>query len=299
MSIYAIPGLMTAPVSPKSDGRFRVSPDGALDAEVYWSNSRSANVGFSLIRRLPGGEVLTLVDDPKGLQLLRVRDGEGCSYRWKVTPGAYSFPAGDLELWVKTPEDPRKVFSVFVDTPTVQTSAGLTFVYARPREEEVAFGLFDLPLDAETVTVPIAPTLSVAPVWFMLSVVDTEVNPVTVYVILPTVVGYSTSSLQVALSSRVPKLGLKLSWRVSTTLQESGNLQRGTFQIPPNTASADINFAQAFASTPMMLGTKQSGAVTPGESIDFVFQNVTTAGFRVALSSAVHAGFTLSWQASV
>lgn len=298
MSLYAIPGLMTSPTTPKAARHVTMSAGGGVRLVIWQSSASHFPVSVRLARRAPLGTYDIVFADFTGANVLRERTGAGYNYVFHLTPADVVLPAGDLEIWVATPENKRQVFYLSVPDIVVQDNrAARPAVTETPAENE--FGLFDLPPGASSVRVNFPRALNVSPTWSMVSIMDSQTNPADAQVIIPSVSGYDSTGLNVVFSSAIPRVGLKLAWSVATKLAPTGTNQFGQFSIPAGAQSYNLSFSTAFATAPVVFLTPQTTYNGQAGVMGYSLQQVTSTGFTVTLTSPAEGNFLFNWQARV
>ncbi len=298
MSLYAIPGLMTSTTTPKASRHVTMSAGGIVNVVVWQSAASHFPVSVRIARRAPLGTYDIVFADYAGVHILRERTGAGFNYVFRLTPADVVLPAGDLEIWVATPENKRQVFYLSVPDVVVQDNrVALSSVTETPAENE--FGLFDLPSGVSTVRINFPRMLNTSPTWAMVSIMDSQSNPVDAQVIIPSVSGYDRAGLNIVFSSAIPRVGLKLAWSVATKLAPAGINQFGQFSIPAGAQSYNLSFSTAFATAPVVFLTPQTTYNGQAGIMGYSLQQVTSTGFTVALTSPAEGNFLFNWQARV
>jgi hypothetical protein len=298
MSLYAIPGLMTAPTAPNSARRLRMPLEGKLSVVVWQDDEGNLPIGIRIVRAAAENTTEVLLNDPEGLRVLPRRNGDRYDYLLQINRAEDTLPVGDLLLWVMVPQQPRMVFSLYV--PVLDIAP---VVVSRPSNTSIAqdqlSGIKDLLVGDTLVTVTFPRELSSTPGWALPSVINTNAEAADIPVIFATVAGYSRSALTVSLSSPIQQTGLKLAWMVATSPVIAGDNQLGQFLIPAGSTVCSYSFSSPFAQTPAVFGSLQ--AIYSGQvvGVTSIIQNPTPNGFSVVLSSQAQGNLLFNWQARV
>lgn len=296
MSQFAIPGLMTAPTTPKEAARLLLDTFGNGEMVVHRSATDRASVAVKIRRRVVGGAFEVVCDDQTGQLIFPARTPAGYDYRLKLRQRELPLPAGELEALVTIPGQPGKVVYITVPDTVVEVARPITTPEPDTVAEDV-FGLFNLPEGVYTVRVPFDQPLQSPPVLVLAAVVSSMENPSEAAVLLPTVSGYDTTGLTVVFSSAIPQLGLKLSWNVRTRHTDGAQKKTGQFVLPAGEQLYRVSFATEFATPPTVVLTPQLPYNGGPSVIGFSLLNVTEDGFSVALAGPAAGNFVFNWLA--
>jgi hypothetical protein len=301
---FAIPGLMTAPTTPKSENRIVAAPDGTVRATLHQSTRGGDPVDVQVVRLKPGGRYERLVYDKGGITLFRERTGaagpiEAWNYIWYYDALSTPLPAGDLQLWVDAPKKPRKVYSLYVkdivvDLPVAASSATEEIILTT----ESLWGNQDLPIGVSAMFIPFNFEFHQVPNTVLVSVMA-PLGLETIEVVTANVAGYDSSGVTVALSSPVSIAGYKIAWAAASapTEAQTPSHQRGQFLVPAGVSGVVIPLRTAAPSIPNVIGSVQSTAQDQQiEVIGYVIYNVTLTQFTVMFSSPQTRAFLFNWE---
>lgn len=298
MSLYALPGLMTAPEAPKSQRRLAMPMNGILSAVVWESVDSNTPISVRVVRLRPNHTYEILLDDPSGRRVLPLRmRGDRYAYTVKLMQSVDNLPCGDLELWVKVGESENMVFSLHVpervhliSRPSANAPAAVT--------SDVIWGSVDIPETTQLFTFSLPRQLAAQPVWANAELVDTLEDAEEVQVIFSTIIGYDRNSMQVIFSSPIPRAGYKLSYELRTVLTTNNpNLQLGQTLIPQGTTTQDIFYTNRMSGPPALEGVLQSVSGQEAPALSYTLTGVTDEKFTLTLTSPTPTNLLLNWQA--
>ena len=299
-NLYAIPGLMTPPVAPKSEHRLTSDPYGVVRGTVYRSSRGSDHVNVQVVRLKPGGRYERLVNDCGGTTLFRERvaaNPERWDYVWYYDGLSTPLPAGDLQVWIDAPKASRVIYSLNVQDVVVDEAVVPVEEEVETTTVESVWGNYDLPTGVAVLYIPFDFVFHTPPTSILISVVAPS-GLSSVEVVTANVAGYTMEGLTVALTSPVSIEGYKIAWSATTapTGTQTPSNQSGQFLVEAGATGAVIPLRVTAPSVPTIIGTVQS--VSHNQSVEvvgFTIVGVTTTNFTVLFSSPQVYPFFFNW----
>jgi hypothetical protein len=299
---FSIPGLMTAPTSPKSLNRLATNPDGSVRAVLYESENGGEAVAVTLVKLEPRNRYQIVLQDARGTTLIRKRtSSKHWDYIWRYDALSTPLPAGDLLVWVDALNKPRQEFSLFVKDIEVDGTQQITNFGGVENAPEYNWGSADLPVGIAALVIPFNTTFSRTPTSVLVSVMAPPgLN--TVEVLTANVVGASNTNMVVALTSPTSIPGYKIGWQavVVPATQQTPNHQNGQYLVEANVSSVVIPFRQQAPGVPTVVGTVESVSYEIVDVLQsFTISDVTVDGFTVSFASPQLVPFFFNWEMHV
>ncbi len=306
-TLYAIPGLMTAPTAPKAANRLEALPGGTVYAVLHRSTRGNDRVCLRVIKPALEGKFEHLIYDPLGTTLLRYRKSDSLwEYVWLYDSLSARLPAGDLQVWIDVPRQSRKVYSLsipeqIVDSPPrAEGRAGPDIVDPEsPTEQQwgsaaiaASTPVLDVVFPSRFVNVPNVVLVSLT----------APADLSTIEVVALVVSGVSETGFQVALTSPLSISGYQVSWSASyaPSSQQTITNQSGQVLVPDGAVGVSVSYRLPAPSIPIVVGSVQAlTVVNQVQVLTHIIHSVTTTGFQVLFSPSSPDDFFFNWEMHV